>query len=166
MARKEIKTINVQPADEESAISVWQTFGWELKNNQEVKIQSENAYLEKDFWGDGINQVTTTHREHYVKLTFERDTSMPNYAELVSLEQQYYALPHPVPPGSGGCTWLIATVIGLCIYVFPGLLVLILWGVWRFTVYSKKYALYEETRDSSNSQRAEIRQRADALLPQ
>jgi hypothetical protein len=88
---KEIKSINVDPSEEENTINVWQTFGWEFKSTQEVKT-SDSSHLEQR--GDSIYSVTKAG-DHYVKLTFERDPAKQNYAELASLQKQYDSVPEP-----------------------------------------------------------------------
>jgi hypothetical protein len=111
MAAKEIKSISVAPSAEEATINLWQTFGWELKSNQEVK--NKDSHLERR--GDSVYNVTET--EHYIKLTFERDPARQNYAELKSLEERYYAATPPSPPGNApkrfGCLFLILIVLSL-----------------------------------------------------
>jgi hypothetical protein len=108
MAAKEIKSTSVAPEDEEDTVNLWQSFGWELKNNQEVK--NTDSHLERR--GDDVYSVTNT--EHYVKLTFERDPGRQNYAELKSLEGQYYGASHPgAPPKRFGTIFVILIVISL-----------------------------------------------------
>jgi len=88
MALKDIKSITVVPGEEDSTMNLWQSFGWEMKNTQEVKT-SESSHLERR--GDTIYNVTKAG-DHYIKITFERDQSRQNYKELVSLENQYLSL--------------------------------------------------------------------------
>jgi len=82
---KDTKTISVHPNNEVSAISFFQNFGWELFGNQEVKTSS--SHLKESMWTGDIVQVTET--SHYIKLTFQREKSMPNYSRLVQLENEY-----------------------------------------------------------------------------
>jgi len=91
---KDTKSINVHPDNDVAAINFFQNFGWELFSTQEVKNTS--TYLKDSVWTDNIKQVTET--EHYVKLTFQRDSGMPNYSKLVQLENEYNAVRVPVPP--------------------------------------------------------------------
>ncbi|MDR0515774.1 MAG: hypothetical protein LBH25_01870 [Fibromonadaceae bacterium] len=96
MAAKEIKSISVPPSAEEATINQWQAFGWEFKSTQEVKTKSTHEEAGKWYEQEGTRySVVTT--EHYVKLTFERDPSMPNYAELCNLEKKYNAAPMSAP---------------------------------------------------------------------
>jgi len=86
---KEVKSCTVAPSEEEATINFWQIWGWELKSTQEVKTQDVQTFTGQD--SDGTEHYKTTKGEHYVKLTFERERSMPNYAELCELEQKYDA---------------------------------------------------------------------------
>lgn len=97
MAR-ETKSITVAPSDEQDAIEIWQVFGWELLSSQEIF----NKDTHKETRNDGIYDVTTT--TNYVKLVFSRETTMPNYAQIVALEREYDNIRTPVyyePTGSG-----------------------------------------------------------------
>jgi len=100
---KETKFIEVEPSATEGTIELWQKFGWELMGApQEVLSQtSGTSHLERR--GDSIYSVTTAGTTtHYVKITFQRDKNIPNYAELVRLEEAYhtksYAKPLPTQP--------------------------------------------------------------------
>ena len=97
---KEVKSINVSPSAEESTINLWQSFGCEFKSTQEVKTQDVQVFDYQS--SDGTKYYKTTKGEHYVKVTFERDKAMQNYAELVALEEAYYSKPEkpddPVEP--------------------------------------------------------------------
>jgi hypothetical protein len=153
---KEIKSINVDPSEEEETINEWQSFGWEFKSTQEVKT-SDSSHLERR--GDTIYNVTKSG-DHYVKLTFERDPARQNYAELVSLERQYNAVPGPgIPPVRFGKLWLIVSGIGLLFYVLPGVLIII----WRCVSYSKKNKQWEADYDNWVNKRAEILGKAKPL---
>jgi hypothetical protein len=88
MPKLETKTMTVHPTQEDKAIDFMQNFGWGLKNNQE--IYNKDTRMEDDFWSDGINVITET--THYIKLTFQRDTSTPNYSRLAELERSYNAI--------------------------------------------------------------------------
>jgi len=148
---KEIKSVNVAPSKEEETINVWQSFGWEFKSTQEVKTQDVQTFDYQD--SDGTEHYKTTFGDHYVKLTFERDPSMQNYAELVSVEKQYYAVPGPkakpvlgtAPDVPFGFIWVILALIGLSCGGIPGIILII----WRFAACSKKES------EMSNSLRAD-----------
>ena len=76
-------TRKVHPREENETADIMRCFGWRLKSSQE--INSKESHLERHF--NTLYSVTT--KENYVKLLFERDTSMPNYKMLVSLEKEY-----------------------------------------------------------------------------
>jgi hypothetical protein len=155
---KEIKSISVPPSAEEETINVWQTFGWEFKSTQEVKTQDVQVFTGQD--SDGTEHYRTTRGEHYVKLTFERDPTRENYAELVSLERQYNAVPGPgAPPVRFGKLWTIISGIGLFLWVVPGVIIII----WRCVSYSKKSKQWNADYDNWASKRAEILRKAKPL---
>jgi len=97
---KEIKSISVSPSAEENTINLWQSFGWELKSTQEIKTQDVQVYTGQA--SDGTKFYETKKGEHYIKLTFERDPSMQNYAELSTLWEKYKAKPN-VPEAPKHC---------------------------------------------------------------
>lgn len=143
---KDIKTMTVPPEYETDAIQLWMTFGYELLNNQEVL--SKDTKLEQgvlDAFADTYKQVTETI--HYVKLTFQRETSIPHYAELKRLEQEYDNLPHPGdPPQKNG---IVKIFIGLCLCTIPGIIYIIQDSSYnsRMTEYNAKYSEYAKKRD-------------------
>jgi hypothetical protein len=147
MAMRDIKSIEVVPEDEEKTVRLWMSFGWELKNNQRVKTQDVQRFTGQD--SDGTEHYQTTRGVDFIKLTFERDPERKNYAELKSLEEQYYAIPDPVLPTQDyvypvrfGLLWGILTAIGLFLYVVPGIIII----VWRLVRYKKKVAEVEPKR--------------------
>jgi hypothetical protein len=164
---KEIKSTSVPPSAEEETINVWLSFGWELKNNQEVKTQDVQVFTGQD--RDGTEHYQTKRGEHYVKLTFERDSGRPNYTELVSLEKQYYSINDPscpIPPVRFGGIWIIISIVGLFIYIFPGLAVI----VWRLVRYSEKkkeynseYLAYVQACKDNDNKRKAIVEKAKTL---
>ncbi|MCL2217721.1 MAG: hypothetical protein FWB91_11985 [Defluviitaleaceae bacterium] len=147
---KEVKSIDVHPDSEQAAVNVHQAFGWEFHSTQEV---TEN-YQERR--GDDIYQVRTKK----IKLTFQREKTMPNYAQLVDLERQYYAVPSTPPPVRFGMIWLIISAIGLIAYILPGVLIII----WRFKRYSKLYPQWEAEATAARENELDILNRAQALL--
>jgi len=168
MAMKDVKSIQVDPDEEEGAVRLFQSFGWELKSTQEVKTQDVQMFTGQD--SDGTEHYRTTRGEHYVKLTFERDPARQNYAELKSLEAQYYSVKNPSYPEEPvrfGMLWIIVSAIGLFIYVVPGVLII----VWRCVRYSKKkktwdeeYAVYSKERDAAEKKRNELLEKAQSLV--
>jgi len=168
MAMKDIKSIQVEPDDEESEVRLFQSFGWELKSTQEVKTQDAQIFTGQD--SDGTEHYRTTRGVHYIKLTFERDPGRQNYAKLKSLEEQYYNVNNPAYPEEPirfGTLWLIVSGIGLLIYVVPGVLVI----TWRLVRYSNKkkewneaYAVYSRELDAANAKRRDFLEKAQSLV--
>ncbi|MDE5547768.1 MAG: hypothetical protein K2J30_02080 [Clostridia bacterium] len=82
---KETKIIQVYPSDSaiEGAIKEWESFGWELVNNQRYSDKSSVTipYI-------GTETTTTT----YNKLTFSREKNSPWYYEVKQLEEDYEAV--------------------------------------------------------------------------
>jgi hypothetical protein len=97
---KEVKSFTVDPDEEEETIEHWQIFGWELKSTQEVRTQDVQKYTGQIESSDGsiTNYYETEEGEHYIKLTFERERSMPTYAELCDLEKRYDSIRIPDRP--------------------------------------------------------------------
>jgi len=120
---KEIKSFNVPPSAEEDTINLWQSFGWELKSTQEVKTQDVQTFTGQD--NDGTEHYKTTSGEHYIKLTFEREKSMPHYAELCELERTYNSRvpvepkkPYPPDPPEkrkAGCCSSVFVIVAILI---------------------------------------------------
>lgn len=81
----ESKSITVAPEKEQDAINDLQLFGWTLANSQEVR--DTHTTIENDF--EDIYAVTRT--TNYVKLLFQRDKNIANYAEICKLEKEYFA---------------------------------------------------------------------------
>jgi len=69
---KETKSISVHSSEEIEAINFWGNFAWELFNTQAISFGQ-------------------------VKLTFQRDSSIPRYDEIVALEQKYLSMPSELP---------------------------------------------------------------------
>ncbi len=82
----ETVTRKVSPREENETANIMRCFGWRLKSSQE--INSKESHLEQQ--GDTLYSVTTS--ENYVKMLFERETTMPNYSKLVALENEYCAI--------------------------------------------------------------------------
>ncbi|MDE5729487.1 MAG: hypothetical protein K2I20_04880 [Clostridia bacterium] len=85
---RETKIIQVYPSNSaiENAINEWQSFGWEMTDNQRFSDK-------QDLWSPVGTTVRTTT---YNKLTFSREKSSPWYSEVKSLENQYEAVQHKI----------------------------------------------------------------------
>lgn len=171
---KDTKTISVHPNNEVSAISFFQNFGWELFGNQEVKTSS--SHLKESMWTGDIVQVTET--SHYIKLTFQREKSMPNYSRLVQLENEYNLVTSPTKPTKPSLMMtIIMLVVGIPIMLMlENIAVLLILGfllwlaiipfyIWRrFPVYRKKLAEYESAEAIELEQKRKILSECQSLL--
>ena len=87
----EIKNLNVENEEEEKIITVFQGFGWKLKSSQRIFNQTSVARGAVSY-----QNLTYIHSENetvdFTKLVFERDTEMPNYDEIVELEEEFWRL--------------------------------------------------------------------------
>lgn len=82
--RVETKVIEIPKEMEQDFISQYQCFGWDLKNNQEVNVTSVSG----GSYAHGRTVVTSSTKT-YIKLTFERHTSMENYDVLNEKFKEY-----------------------------------------------------------------------------
>jgi hypothetical protein len=168
MAIKDFQSIQVVPGNEDKTVRLWMSFGWELKNKQRVKTQDVQKFTGQD--SDGTEHYETTKGVDFFELTFERDPERKNYAELKSLEGQYYSAKdpdYPVEPVRFGCLWLFLSLIGLVAFIVPGLVIII----WRFVRYSKlkkiydeDYAVYRKELEVANKKRQELLEKAQSLV--
>ncbi|MHB9295843.1 hypothetical protein PilKf_01595 [Pillotina sp. SPG140] len=171
---KEFKTLNVAPGGENKAIEFWQHFGWELMGAPQ-EIYSKDSHLEKS--GDTIKSVTET--THYIKLSFQRDTTMNHYSELASLQKEYEAIPDPSdPPKKFGILFLILMGFSLALgiysisgaaeggillaFIFFPLAVLIF--IWRTKRYKKLYPEWESVVNDIATRRDRVLKRAKVLI--
>lgn len=141
----ESKSLTVPPSLENSTIDLWQTFGWTLKSTQE--INTSESHLE-DRGGD-LYSVTSS--QNYVKLAFQRDTSIPNYARIKELETEYHAMldsePTELPAIFSLKTHLIIGGILCLFYAIPGVIYFIIYFKKKkenANWYEKKYAEWSE----------------------
>ena len=139
---KETKFIQVHPQAVEDTIEVWHSFGWEMVGAPQ-EIYNKDSHLEQR----GDTQYSVTETTHYVKITFQRDNKMPNYAELVSLERKYDAI-NPYHPGDQPkkLSWLIAIGLGI-FYIIPGVIYVIV----KSNSYPKRLAEWENAIKKYNS---------------
>jgi len=152
---KDTKTINVHPDNEVGAINFFQNFGWELFSTQEVKNSS--SHLKESMWTGDIMQVT--EREHYIKLTFQRDNAIPNYSRLVQLENEYntvYSPPMPKKP-----SWLLIIVPVIATPIISQLVLLVPVGIAVFVVLKRSYR--RKLDEYNNAEAIEIEQKQRIL---
>ena len=154
----ESKSLTVPPSLENSTIDLWQTFGWELKSTQEI-FNRNTVDL-----GDSTETTTT----NYIKLAFQRDTSIPNYARIKELEAKYAEIlnsePTELPAIFSLKTHLIIGGILCLLYLVPGVIYFIIYfkkkkknAKW----YEKKYAEWSE---KMNTEGKRILEEATSLL--
>ena len=170
MAMKDIESIKTAPGDENKITRIWMSFGWELKNKQRVKTTASTTFQGQDY--DGTEHYLTTSGVDFFELTFERDTARKNYAELKSLEKQYYNIKNPYypeepePPHYKGF-WLALTVIGFLANILPGIIIVVV----RRIIYSnkkkkweKEYAIYKKELEATEKRRQPILEKAQSLV--
>jgi asparagine N-glycosylation enzyme membrane subunit Stt3 len=126
---KETRFIGVEPSETEDTIDLYQKFGWVLVSApQEVLSQtSGTSHLERR--GNSVYSVKTAGTTtHYVRITLQRNKNMPNYAELVKLEEAYntknYVLPsQPIKPSGFSIMFVVIPIIisFLCMWVYRDL---------------------------------------------
>lgn len=92
----EIKSVNVENEEEENVITIFQSFGWKLKSSQRIFNQTSSPRGAISY-----ENLTYIHSEtetvDFTKLVFERDTNMPNYDEIVELEEEFWELSSECP---------------------------------------------------------------------
>lgn len=83
---KESISLRETPEREQLTIQQHQMMGWVLKSSQEINSSSTSVS------GTQGNVTSSVHKENYVKLVFERDTDLPNYAMLQSKYAEWTTL--------------------------------------------------------------------------
>lgn len=143
----EYKTERVLPQLENSILSVNATFGWQLISSQEVynettgisgvNVKSYGAFMQGFTGQDGKISVNTyTNVTHFISMRFGRDTAMPEYDRICSLENQFYAsvnMPKPKKPVTLTAVCVIAMLIVL-ISIFNAVAQNIMPNLWETMV--------------------------------
>ncbi|MBE6585692.1 MAG: hypothetical protein E7645_04095 [Ruminococcaceae bacterium] len=144
-----IETVSkkVAPSQEQYTINIMTNFGWRVKSSQE--INSKESHLERR--GDELYSVTS--KENYVKLLFERDTEMKNYAQIAQLEREYNAICASSKPKFEKKQILLMIV--LLIFLLP---IGIIYGVYVFFKNTK------EAGEKAGAKLGPILQKARSLL--
>lgn len=93
----EYKTVDVKNEEEQNTIKFWGQFGWNLKNSQ--RVYNKSSHLEDR----GGSTYSVTETMDFTKIIFERDKSMPNYAKIVSLEEEYLRIEKFMPKEEPEC---------------------------------------------------------------
>ena len=152
----ESKSVKCPTYSENFTIQLWQDFGWVLKSSQEVNVK--DSHLESSFG----NTYSVTTSEKYVKLIFERDTGMKNYAKINALQREFEQnelIPEKKVPGFGMLTFicLIPPI------TFLGAIMLVLKVIKRAP--AKKYnAKIKPQNQEREEKRSNLRAEAMVLL--
>lgn len=121
VGRKETLVVESSKEREQKTITNYQKLGWTLTNNQEVNITSVSG------GGSTVNgngsSVVTSSTKTYIKLTFERNTGMKNYAELDASYKKYKVLEDEyrakeIAISKKGFSMTIAIILGLATFIF------------------------------------------------
>lgn len=142
----ESKSVQVHPALENSTIELWQNFGWQLKSTQEV-----NRYAGSD--------EDYTYTESYIKLAFQRDSSIPNYAKIKELEDKYNEIANREPTWEPKFYWKLAGIL-LILWVIPCVIYLIIY----FKQKKEFESAYSEWRERMNTEGKRYLKEASDLL--
>lgn len=106
----EYKTEKVDPSSQQNVINAYALFGWELVSSNETyhesteitgvhtDVRSYGEFMQGFTGKDGVATTqydTVTHVTNFVTLQFRRETTMPHYAQLTALEQEFEATNYP-----------------------------------------------------------------------
>lgn len=167
MAMKENKSVQVAPSQREEVVTLFNSFGWELKTENEVKTEGRQVYDHED---DENLYFKTIPGEHYIRLGFERDTGRQNYSELKDLEQQYISVNTPTiweAPRFITKLWVILIVVGLLFYVVPGIILLVV-HIIKYKkdteLWNSRYEKYKVELAAAEKEQADILAKAQALV--
>lgn len=120
------------PEREQITIRQHQMMGWKLKSSQEINTSTTSV---SEINGTVSSSVS---KENYVKLVFERETDLPNYAMLqrgyaawTALREQYLAKLHVNPDTllskkQKRTCYLVASIIAVILFVITLPLTLLL----------------------------------------
>lgn len=150
----ETKSLTVSPNAEQNTINLMQDFGWNLKSSQE--INNTDSHLEDR----GGTTYSVTTKENYVKLIFERDTKMENYSKITDLETKYHRIMNAEPTQEYIPISKFITIIGLILYIIPGVLYLAYKIFKRMnakTAYENKYSEWQAEVEKAKRYRQEAR---------
>lgn len=87
----EFKSIDIDVEEEQKFIMAFQNFGWRCVGSQRIYNQTTKPTGAIQFQNyTYIHSVTDT--VDFVRLSFERDKKMPNYDEIVELEDEFWEL--------------------------------------------------------------------------
>ena len=110
---KEFKSIDVESDIVDIYVNLYYRFGWQLIGSQRVYNRSTRPVGMISY--EGFTYVhSQTDVLDFTRLSFERDTQMPDYDEIAELEAEYFyyssritaARPHPPFPLRDWKTWV------------------------------------------------------------
>ncbi len=87
----EMRTVDVVNEREEYIVNLYLSFGWTLKSSQRVYCKDTYPEFSQGTNGD-LYVRNITNIVDYTKLVFERDKNLPNYHQIVALENRAHAL--------------------------------------------------------------------------
>ena len=122
--RKETKIVKTSPEKEQSTITTWEAFGWEVLSSQELLVKESHS---KSNPNGGVSEVVTT--TNYVKLAFNRDVNIKNKEKLNKLQDEYNSLRMPIKPTQPGVGGIIFAIVAI------SLILIVLFGVLCATVH-------------------------------
>ena len=119
MQRTESTIVQVAPDYENPMIKHMEGFGWNLAERQEIHEEGDTEgdfSLSSKLFSTYDEYVVKTRVSKYVKLHFARDRSLPNLAEIRTLEEEDNELEREIP----SLPWLpsLFTIGGLLIWLF------------------------------------------------
>ena len=166
---KEFKTLNVTTANEERTIRVFQTFGWTLKNNQEIYVKDSHSEVR------GNQRYSVTETTHYVKLSFERDGSKLKYfSQLRQLENAFYAISEPQKPRQMDMVgmkagYILFGFVAILLLVFRSALIIIpiaciAFLIYRHRMYNDKMKAWQAAYNKCWKKRERILAQAEPYL--
>lgn len=106
---EETRILKVSEGAEQAETEVWQDFGWSLIGTQAVNIVDN--HLERK--GDEVYQIT--NRQSYVRVTFKRNTNMPEYLKIKEYESQYHGLKLEAKKGKAFAVFLIILAVSFAV---------------------------------------------------
>ena len=176
---KETKIVEVAPSDLDSTIEFWGSFGWDVISNTTVdtrRVEHVDGDVKEDMFGNVSQKINKVHSgEKYYSITFQRDKSMRNYEKLAALEKKYFSLSPPPPPKYEpakpkkiSVLLIILSIVGLFIYVIPGL-IFILISVIKYVTYPNKLKKWEADKKAyanGNAQYQAALKEKEAVLQQ
>ncbi len=103
----EYKTERVGISLENDIIQIYSHFGWQYVGSQDV-YNSDTYVSGGNISGQNVNIQQSTRSSQYVAVRFQRDTEIPNYSKIKSLNDEFEQLLLIRPDGDG---WFLKFVL-------------------------------------------------------